>query len=327
MEWKRSLQALALLALTLAPAAARAATDPALTPGIQLFEAKRYDEARKFFESYAARNPKSADADFYLGRTYVQLKKYDEAADWLTKAADLAPGQSAVQLWLGRAYGRAIKDASIFKQAGLASKAQDAWQKAIALDPNNLEARDDLVQFYLQAPGILGGSVAKAREQAAEIKKRDLVKGVQAAVSVAMYEKDTAAAEREYREAIQKAPGEPRLRIALANFYQSQQKWDASFEILDGVLKTDPNRWEALYLVGRGAAASGQRLDRGEECLKRYLAHTPAADEPPLANAHFRLGLIYQKQGKKPEARAEYQNALKLDPGLKDAKDALDKLK
>jgi tetratricopeptide (TPR) repeat protein len=323
MSWTKRKQLFSFMVLALAPLTAEAATDVALAPGIKLYETRRYEEARNFLESYAARNPKSADADSYLGRTFVALKKYETGADWLTKAAALAPGQSAIQLWLGRAYGRAIQDASVFKQPGLASRAKDAWEKAIALDPDNLDARDDLVQFYLKAPGVLGGSVDKAREQATEIKKRDLYKGTLASVSVDQHEKDFAAVERGLKETIQKLPAEPRLRIALANFYQSQQKWDASFEVLEAALKTHADSWDALYLMGRGGSISGQRLDRAEECLKRYLGHTPSAEEPPLANAHFRLGLVYQKQGKKPQARTEYQTALRLDPNLKDAKEAL----
>ncbi|HEY7216714.1 MAG TPA: tetratricopeptide repeat protein [Thermoanaerobaculia bacterium] len=319
-------QLLGIAVLWLAPLAAGAATE-ALAPGIQLFEARRFEEARKFFEPFAAGHPKDADAAFYLGRTYLSLHKFDTAAEWLEKAAALAPRQSPVQLWLARAYAQAAEQASVFKMPGLAKKAKEAWDKAVVLDPNNLDARGDLIQYYLEAPGFLGGSVEKAKEQAAEIKKRDALRGAQAFAAIAVDQKDFAAAERELKEASQKTPADPRPRVALASIYQGQEKWDAAFETLEAVLKADPDNWDALYQVGRAAALSGKRLDRGEECLKRYLTHTPTEDQPPLANTHFRLGLIYEKKGNKAPARAEYQAALKLDPGLDDAKEALAKLK
>jgi tetratricopeptide (TPR) repeat protein len=102
MRGKTFCQVLGFTALLLAPLAGTAATG-ALSPGVQLFEARRYEEARKFFEPYAAKNPKDAEAAFYLGRTWFFLRKYETAADWLEKAAALAPARSEVQLWLGRA--------------------------------------------------------------------------------------------------------------------------------------------------------------------------------------------------------------------------------
>ncbi len=325
MQMKRALLALALVALALlTPVAAGAAT--ALGPGVQLFESRRYEEARKFFEPYVARNPGDVEAVLYLGRTWFALRDYEKAAERLEKAAALAPARSDVQLWLGRAYGRMALEASLFRQPGLAKKAKAAYDQAVALDPNNLDARADLIQYYLQAPGFLGGSVEKAREQTAEIRKRDLTRGVIASVTIHLHEKDAAGAERELTEAIQKAPAEPRLRLALANLYQSQEKWDAAFDAAEAILKTDPDNWDALYSIGRTGALSGKRLDRSEECLKRYIGHTPGPDSPPLANAHFRLGMVYEKKGNKAAARSEYQAAVKLDPNLKDAKEALAKL-
>ncbi len=319
---KTLLRSLAVALLALVPLAAGAATGP-LTPGIQLYEGRRYEEARKFFEPYAAKNPKDADAAFYLGRTLFALRQNDKAIEQLEKAAALAPNRSDVQVWLGRAYGQAALRANVLRQAGLASKTRTAWEKAVALDANNLEARDLLIQFYLNAPGFMGGGVDKARAEAAEIKKRDVVRGHQAFATIALDQKDPATAERELKAAIQVAPNNPRPRLLLGLFYQDQQKWDAAFEALEALLKADPDNWDALYQVGRAGALSGKRRDRAEECLKRYFGHTPGLEQAPLANAHFRLGQVYEKKGNKAQARAEYQSALKLDPSLEDAKKAL----
>src|SRR5262245_60916100 len=117
------------MTLALVPLPAGAAAEP-LAPGIQLFESRRYEEAKKFFEPYAAQNPKSAEALFYLGRTYFYLHDYEAASGSLEKAAKLAPQQSEVQLWLGRAYGRSAQQASVFSQMGLAKKAKAAYEKA-----------------------------------------------------------------------------------------------------------------------------------------------------------------------------------------------------
>ena len=61
--------------------------------------------------------------------------------------------------------------------------------------------------------------------------------------------------------------------------------------------------------------------------LKRYLAATPGPNDPPLAAAHWRLGMIYELMVRKVDARAEYEAALKIDPKYAEAKSALSKLK
>jgi tetratricopeptide (TPR) repeat protein len=141
-----------------------------------------------------------------------------------------------------------------------------------------------------------------------------------------MHEKDPATAIKLLTAAIAKAPGDAQLRMSLGMVYATQERWDDAFATYDAILVGDAGNMAALYQVGRTAALSGKRLDQGKSALERYLKATPGPDAPPLANAHFHLGMIYQHQGNKTAARAEYQAALRLDPKLKGAKEALDKL-
>jgi len=327
-ETLRRLLALGILSLAVFPAAVLVAAIPeALAPGVKLLEAGHPEEARKIFAGYAAKNPGDADAALYLGRAYLALHKSSTAVEWLEKAAALAPASSDKQRWLGEGYGLQAEEASLFSAPGLAKKAKAAFDKAVALDPANLDAREDLIEFYLQVPGILGGSVDKAKEEAAEIRKRDSFRGRVAMAQVFLHQKDTAGAERELKAAVTESPADAKARLALGQLYANNQRWPEAFDSVEAILKTDPNNWLALYAIGRNGAVSGQHLDRAEECLKRYLGHTPALHEPPLANTHFRLGMVYEKKGDKAKARAEYQEAVRLDPKLEDAKKALEKVK
>jgi len=282
---------------------ALAAAPEALAPGAQLLESRRYEEAVKFFTGNAAQNPRDADAALYLGRAYLGLHQLDTAVKWLEKAAELAPGSSEKHQWLGRGYGEAAQAASMLSAPGLAHKAKAEFDKAVALDPANLDARDDLISYYLEAPGFLGGSVEEARKQAAEIRKRDGLRGHQAMAGILMHEKDLAGAERELQQAVQEAPSNVRARQSLGLFYANAARWNEAFETFEGLLKTDLRNYAALYQVGRTGAVSGQRLDRAEDCLKQYLAHSPSAQEPPLANAQLpaRHGLREEgRQGPSP---------------------------
>jgi tetratricopeptide (TPR) repeat protein len=85
------------------------------------------------------------------------------------------------------------------------------------------------------------------------------------------------------------------------------------------MVKALPEAMVGQYAVGRVAAESGQRLDRGAAALARYLAYQPKPGEPSLASAHWRLGAVREAQGQREAARAEYEAALRLDPKLRGA--------
>ena len=117
------------------------------------------------------------------------------------------------------------------------------------------------------------------------------------------------------------------IEMQVGYLYQGKKQYDNAFNTFESVVKRHPDYYPALYQIGRTAAFSGTNLDRGIECLKLYLQHTPADDQPTWANAHFRLGALYEHKGDKSAAQSEYEAALKLDPSYGDAQKALDKLK
>ena len=69
-----------------------------------------------------------------------------------------------------------------------------------------------------------------------------------------------------------------------------------------------------------------QLLDEGIGALRKYLGMPHAGNEPQNQNAYYRLGQLYAKAGRKAEAKAAFQSALKLEPGYKEVKAELSKL-
>lgn len=150
---------------------ARAAED--LTVGIQLFDQGQLAEARPFCERFVKEHPDDPAGAFCLGRIAFAEEHYKEAVTWFEKAVQLTDGNSDYHLWLGRAYGHQAERASILQQPLLARKVKEHFEKAVAFNPENIAARSDLMEYYLRAPRMLGGSQEKAREQAEEIAKRE----------------------------------------------------------------------------------------------------------------------------------------------------------
>jgi tetratricopeptide (TPR) repeat protein len=145
--------------------------------GARLFEARKFEQARLSLEAAVRDDPADALAASYLGRVYLAQGIPDLAVEWMEKSTALAPSSAEYHLWLGRAYGSQAIRASVLKQPVLAKKVRKEFEQASGLDPDNLEARFALIEYYLQAPGFLGGSGKKANEQAEEVRKRDALEG------------------------------------------------------------------------------------------------------------------------------------------------------
>ncbi|MBX2897442.1 MAG: tetratricopeptide repeat protein [Cyclobacteriaceae bacterium] len=291
-----------------------------VTTGKQLWEQKKYAEARKQLLAIKKDSKDYAAAQYYLGRVAFDEKKYDEAEDFFETAIDTNNKVADYHTWYGNTLGTIAADANLFKQASLGPKMKSAWEKAVQLDPETVDARESLIQYYLQAPAIAGGSVDKAIEMANEIKKIKPAEGHRQLGNIYYREKKYAEAEKEF---IAMTKVDAALTPGLANFYVLQKQYDKAFAISDEALKQNPDDMAATYQIGKLSAISGLQLDRGEACLKKYLSYQPQKNEPSHAGANMRLAQIMEKRGKKTEAKSLYQLALKGDATLKEAKEGL----
>jgi tetratricopeptide (TPR) repeat protein len=292
--------------------------------GIQLFEARKYVEARAVLLPHGEGN---ASAAYYLGRIEMANDDPGKAAEWFERAVKMNPKSSLYNDWLGRAYGIQARSASFFSAASLARKSRNALETALALDPDNLDVRDALIIYYSRAPGFVGGSKEKAREMVLELRKRNAYRGSLAAASLCVREKDIACADRELTGMMTSYPDSAAVYASLADFYADQKQFEKAFDLLDRRLRTKPNELTTLYQVGRTASLSGQNLDLGEKALKTYLANPTPERGPAPAHVHYRLGTIYEKKGARDLAREEYRAALLLNPRHQDAQKALAALK
>jgi tetratricopeptide (TPR) repeat protein len=180
----------------------------------------------------------------------------------------------------------------MLSQLGLAKKCRTAYERAVELEPANIEVHQSLFGFYRAAPGIVGGGKDKALAEAAIIKKLDANRG----------------------------------RQAYATLYFEEKKFDLALAEFDEVLKTNPDDYNALYQIGRLAAVSRQFVDRGLAALQRCLALTPPPGQQGHAAVHWRIGNLQEKRSDPAAARAAYEASLQLDPNYAPAKDALKKL-
>jgi tetratricopeptide (TPR) repeat protein len=169
--------------------------------------------------------------------------------------------------------------------------------------------------------------MAKAHEQAAVLATFNPYHGHLVDGFLAQRERNFAAAEQAYEKAIAAAPDSAAPYFALGQVLQREEKWAEALETFDRRLARAPNDTSALFQIGRNSALSGLALERGEQSLKRWLAAPPKGTRTiTMAGAHHRLGQIYEKQGRRDAARAEYEEAMRINPKNEDAKKSLEAL-
>jgi tetratricopeptide (TPR) repeat protein len=270
----------------------------------------------------------SRDADLVAaGRAATAKRDFDQAAKLFEQAIAANPKNADAHYRLGEVYGVQAQQASLFKQASLAKKVKNEFEAAVALDPNHLDARAALIEFYTIAPGFLGGSEEKALVQAAEIKKRDALEGHRAYARIYVRQKKLDLARKELVDAVREQPNSAPAHHSLAMFLMTGDKnYAGSLHEFEMALKLDPNFMPARLRIGQHAVLSGGDYARGEAEVRKYLTYTPKDDEPPIAAAWYWLGMLQEKQGRKADAKASFANALKLMPDQKTFKEALQRV-
>jgi tetratricopeptide (TPR) repeat protein len=186
----------------------------------------------------------------------IRAADYTGAIEIGERLVRASPDDAVLWRSLGEACGARARTAPVVSQLRWARKCRAAFEKAVALAPADVDSRIDLFMFYLEAPGIAGGSVERARWQAEVIVRLHSARGHAMLGMLFLRQKDLSRAESEYRLAIDEASN----------------------------------------------------------------------DEAARADAEWRLGLLYEKLGKKSEAIAALKEALKLDPANVLAKKDLERL-
>lgn len=260
------------------------------------------------------------------GEAALRAGRFEEAAEHLERAVERTPSDAQAHYLLAQAYGGQANAAGMVTRVRLAAKIRDHFEQAVALAPDDIRYRESLLEYYAQAPAAMGGGRDKAQLQAAEIAKRDRVRGLAAAGRIAELDDDVETALASYRQAAAERPEDARIVLRLVIYLQELKRWPEAFQRLDALLARSESAGSAWYQLGRTAVLSGSRYADGERALKRFISMPRGTEEPPLEAAHWRLGMLYELMGRPQDARKEYQRALEVNPRHEESKAALRKL-
>ena len=286
----------------------------------------RVDEVISSLQQRTNSSPNDAASYNLLCRAYFSLGQWDRGISACEKATQLEPGNGHYHLWLGRIYGEKADAASFLSAAGLARKVRTEFETAVRLSPNNADAHSDLAEFYLEAPGIVGGGRDKAEAQAAILDRLDPGKAHWVRGRIAEKKKDRAAAEREYRAAIEVSHGGALAWFNLALFYRHASQYDQVEDALNHAMSAPLDRPEVMMESAEILIRAGRNFPGAVELLRRYLSSDDKVEQAPAFKAHYLLGTVLEKQGNRQAAAQEYTAALALAKSYSPAQDALNRL-
>jgi len=243
-----------------------------------LFERTDYEAALSVLSAIPDKN---AAVYQWAGRCHYMLGDFKKASADFERAVAAEPLSAVNRLWLGRAYGRRAETSNFITAPGYASKARQNFEEAVRLDPRNLEAASDLFEYYLEAPGFLGGGLEKAAALAQRIKELDPAEYYYLQARLAEKQKQFHTAENELRRAMEAAPKQVGRVLDLAKFLAKQGRWDESEEAFRQARKLAPDSPTVLFEQASTYIRGGRNLETARELLKRYLESPLTPDDPP----------------------------------------------
>jgi hypothetical protein len=246
---------------------------------------------RKEAERTLELNPGNADALQDMAEFYWHAPKF--AGGDKEKARQMV--EQLMRVDSVRAYAlRAEFAADATDTSARKSAVEAIWQQAVSARPDSYRARTGLAESYLAE----GGDKLRLAEM--EAKK-----------AVAL----NASRIGGYR--------------LLADVYATEGRWSD----LDAVLRQSraqvPDDLSPMYEAAQSILVTNaaRQLGRAETYLRDYLQQPTEGQEPTLGAAHWRLGLVLEKEGKKSDAVRELQTAVNMDPSLDGAKKDLKRLR
>ncbi|MGP0072327.1 MAG: tetratricopeptide repeat protein [Bryobacteraceae bacterium] len=233
-----------------------------------------------------AKDP-TPDADEYLlsGKNYFMLGNYKRAIEFFEMALALSPNNSEYELWLGRAWGRRAETSGWLTAGVHASRARQHFERAVALDAHNREAKNDLFDFYLNAPGFLGGGLDKAEAIAKSIASERPPESEFEEAQLADRRKDYAAAEAHLRRAMELAPSEAGRVVDLARFVAKRGRLAESDVLFQRARKLAPDLPRLGFAQARTDIENHRNLEQARGLLEQYLHASLTPDDPPRQEA------------------------------------------
>jgi len=279
--------------------------------------------------------PRAARAqDFLLeARAAAERGAMDSAYAFLQRAVEAEPDRAEAHFWLAQVAGtRAARHRSI-GSFFLARKAKREFARAVQLEPTNPLYLEGLGRYLARAPGIVGGDRDSAISLARNLLLLDRMRGTSLLVEIYLRRGDAGDRARadSLIEAFAASPSGGREgRIRLASFFAYTGRAERALPVAETLVAEDSTDAVGRYVLGSTLVALRRDPQAAARHLRWAIEHPPPITTdgrqfwPP--GAWWRLGQAFAQLDEADSARAAWQEALRLQPGFRPVRAALDSL-
>jgi tetratricopeptide (TPR) repeat protein len=288
------------------------------------FKNEQFGKAKPLFEQHLRENPRDKKTREYLGDIAGYKKDWDTAIDFYEPLVEEDSKNANYHFKYGGALGMKALSINRLRAATYIGDIKEHFETAARLDPNHIEVRWALVEFYIQLPGIIGGSEKEATKYANQLLKISPVDGYLANGYIAEYSERPDDAERFYKKAIETG-GSPTTYEKLTEHYEKNNKPKEAIETANKSLQIH-KRNNLNYQIGKIAAQYNLDADLGINCLQAYIKNHSVKDGVPKDWAYYRLAQIYKNLGNKQTAMQWIEKALVNRPDFEQAQEEKKKI-
>ncbi len=282
-----------------------------------LIKAKKYSEAERAATAKLSKEPGNTDA--LLGRIDAILaagadSRIAEAIKYSQQCVSAHPSLSGCHLALGKSLGWKAMTGGVMSALGYAGDMREAFKKAVDLNPNNMDARFSLLQFYMMAPGIMGGGTGKAETLATQTMAVSADAGK---IMTGMLDLAADRAAKAEAAAMALRPGADdevndrleMLFISIGGKYLTDKKFADAERVLREGAKRFPDGETAPFMLVRVQQEQGKH----REAVAGY---EQLLGKHARARLHYRMAQSLQALGEKAKAASAFEKALALRTGL-----------
>lgn len=281
------------------------------------FRAEQFSKAKPLFVQHLTVHTNDAKTREYLGEIAGYTQNYDQAIEIFQELVNEYPRNANYQFKLGGALGMKALSVNRIRALTYIGDVKYHLQEAARLDPNHIETRWALIEFYIQLPGIVGGSENKAITYAKQLDAISKVDGALAQGYIAEYSNRPKDAERFYKQAIAIGGSAHTYEKLTAHYENNNQPKEAIATASQSLQIHERNQLN--YQIGKVAAQYNVETEKGINCLKTYIANHSVNDGVPKDWAYYRLAQIYKHLGKKKIALQWIELALSSRPDFEQA--------
>ena len=301
-----------------------AAQETPLDVANRAYEKGDYHSAIETLKAASAKEPANGEIQLLLTKSYLETNQYDEAVRSGEKAVSINPKSSVYHQWLGDAYGQKADHSSMFSAYPLARKTQKEFETGVQLDERNFDVAQDLIEYDCTAPSIVGGGLDKAQALIQKLMNLDPAEGHFGAGVCKAIKKDLAGADVEYSKALEIKPKSADRIYDIGDYFIQRRQGEKLLEVASTGEAFAPKDPRAKYYRAVGWILKEENHPDTGELLREYLQEAPVRSTyPSLWSVHYWLGRLYESQKDLGKAKAEYQEALRLNPKSKRAQEAL----